>query len=362
MPDMPDRYEVQQSEFQGEQQKSISLRERGIKGNRLFMVQGFDTQVKDIKKKTAPNKMIYLDGACQKPYYDAARGIYSLDHHEGCVRQITDSACEQALKLARTRVIKSDGYRIAGNDPDLDTILAGWATLNADQLAYDDSVFRKVQPLFILQGNIDALGLGYEELTGLSEEQIRSTRSRINWLMKEERDLKMRGRWQNSDFIDYTERTLRKVDQYALYADTMDVPADINAHEVIGLENGQEVHYTLAPQSGIYEVENTVMKHMEKKDCACIVFTDGKAKWTVKLTGFVNGFNLSTVFKRLDEEETMAKERAGIKDEKLMNAHWGGGGTIGGPPRYYSGIKPFVQKDRILEIIIEELNKQITTS
>ncbi len=360
MVDKPDRYEVKVSEFDGEDQKAISLKERGVEGNILYMVRGFEKEIRQIKRKADPEKTLYLDGACKGPYYDAKRGIYSLDHHEECIRQITHSACMQTLQLARTRAIRSDGFQVIGNDPDLDTLLAAWAALNADQIAYDDNVFERTLPLFLLQGNIDANGFGYEEFTGLSAEQIRQTRGRIKWLMQEEQDLKQRGRWQTVDFPDYTEGTLRKVDQYAFYSDALDVPAEIDVHETIPLENGQEIHYALAPQSGIYEVERTLRTHMDKKDCACVVFTDGKAKMTIKLSGFVNGFDLAPAFHALDEEETSMKEQAGITDEKLLNTHWGGGNTIGGPPRYHTGIKSFVPTKRVLEVLTQQLNGQIS--
>ena len=61
---------------------------------------------------------IFLDGAAKgEPFMDASRGIYNLDHHEGCVRSFTLSTCEQAMILIR-KGLDLDGERPLAGRPE----------------------------------------------------------------------------------------------------------------------------------------------------------------------------------------------------------------------------------------------------
>jgi hypothetical protein len=47
-----------------------------------------------------PKGTIFLDGAAKgEPFIDSSRGVYNLDHHEGCVRSFTLSTCEQGRTI-----------------------------------------------------------------------------------------------------------------------------------------------------------------------------------------------------------------------------------------------------------------------
>lgn len=356
---LPDRYAVEQREFDGAPHKAIYRKDLGIAGNRFHVIRGMAKTGDQLRDAAHPSNVLYLDGAARGPLYDKKRGIYSLDHHEDCIRQITNSTCVQGMNLARTQIVQAVGNTIVGNDPDGDTVFGGWGLLNADLIAHDDRVFSRVQPLFIVEGMIDANGFGYEELTGLPAQAISEARKRIKWLIEEEHELKARGRWNTVDFVDFTEAALRKVDRYALFQDSLDVPVDMNVHEKYDLQNGQSLHYVEAPHSGIYEVENTILNHRGEKDCACIVFHDGKAKWTYKLTGFVNEMDLTPVIARLTAAELETKLAQNIADEKMLKTGWGGGGTIMGQPRYSSGRGPFLNKERIIAEGVAALNAQV---
>ncbi len=355
----PDRYNVEVREFAGAKHKAIFRRDLVADGNRMIIIPGLAKSRSELEAVAHPHNVAYLDGAARGPFYDSMRGIFSLDHHEECIRQITDSTCVQGMNLARTRVIPERGFTIVGNDPDLDTVGGGWALLNADLIAHDDRVFRRIQPLMLVEGNIDGYGKGYEELLGLPADLISDTRKRLDWLMKEEREIKARGRWGTTDFIDFTEESLRRIDQYALFRDSSDMPVSFQMEEKRELTNGQKVHFIQAPDSGIYEVELTVLNHHNDKDCACVIFHDGKAKWTIKLSGFVNDFKLSKVSEALNAAESLVKSERGITDAVMLNARWGGGDVIMGAPRYPNGSGPLLDKQRIFEIVVEALNGQI---
>ncbi len=355
----PDRYAVGFHTFDGQQHKAIYRRDLIKEGNRALMIRGMAKDRSALADPSHPHDVIYLDGAARGPYYDKKRGIFSLDHHEECIRAITDSTCVQGMNLARTRIITALGNTIVGNDPDSDTVWGTWALLNADLMAHDDRVFRRVQRVMIVEGNIDSYGFGFEELTGLAHETVVECRQRINWLMQEERELKQRGRWGTVDFVDYTESTLRKIDSFALYSDTLEAPVHMAVHEQLPLKNGQTLHFVQAPDSGIYEVEYTILSHLGLRDCACIIFTDGKGKWTIKLTGFVNDMALGQVAQSLNGAETQKKQDLKITDEGMLKAKWGGGDSIMGAPRYPNGSSTFLSKEQIVESVLRALDGQV---
>lgn len=356
---LSDRYGMEVREFDGKEEKALFRRDLSEGGNRLLVVRGLSRSRAELEQPEHPRDHVYLDGAARGPYYDKKRGVFSLDHHEDCIRQITDATCIQAMHLTRTRVITALGNTIIGNDPDGDTVLAGWALLNADLLANDDRMFRRVQPLLLVQGNIDSYGFGFEELTGLSADVISETRQRMQWLMLEERKLKQRGQWNTIDFVDFTRNALRKIDRFTLFRTMLDVPVQMDVQEEFPLKSGRSLQFVQAPDVGVYDVEHTILTHQRDEKCACIIFHDGRAKWTVKVTGFVNEFQLQGACSALNDAELQVKQGRGVQDEKVLHCLWGGGAPIIGSPRYHDGRGPFLSKAQIVAIVVEELNRQV---
>jgi hypothetical protein len=139
---------------------------------------------------------IYLDGAAQgEPFIDAERDVYNLDHHEGCVRAFTLARCEQAMVLLRRGLdLRRRDFTVVANGTDLDTVLAIWVLLNHLRLSPEQSPTRAhMLPLLRLEGNIDALGLGSEDLCGLPPELLQETRAKLDALLERERAAHTRG-------------------------------------------------------------------------------------------------------------------------------------------------------------------------
>ena len=76
--------------------------------------------------RKSPGGTIFLDGVAQcEPFMDHERQVYNLDHHEGCVRAFTLSACEQTLVMYMKGLdLQAREWNVFANEPDLDTILA----------------------------------------------------------------------------------------------------------------------------------------------------------------------------------------------------------------------------------------------
>jgi hypothetical protein len=329
--------------------------------NRIYMVRGFQIGQKVLEDPSHPNNVVYLDGACQGPFVDTRRKVFSLDHHAGCIRPITLSACEQALYFARKRTLPAVNLNVVGNDPDLDTFLAAYAIVHADRVAFDNIFFERLRPIVSLAANIDIYGFGYEDFLNLNENQIRSTRRSINKLISEERELKSKGKWEATDFIEYTNRMMRRMDKFLFYDEGVDSPVIFDALDRIDLDKDRELVVAISSSSGIYEVEQEILnKHQRRtKHCSCILYHDGKLKFTIKLTGMTSEFSLRPVFDRLSELELKANMASKVTDKRILECNWNGANNIGGPPRYPNGAGSYLDINTIKNAIAEELRRQV---
>jgi hypothetical protein len=363
------RYLIGTAELNGKPEKFISRTPADLSAenrNRLFVTRGFQIDRKQLEDPEHPKNTIYLDGACQGPYQDVARHIYSLDHHEGCYRSITIASCEQALRLTRKKIIGAVGFNIIANDPDPDTVLAAWQILQADRMAFDKRLFRKIRPVVNLEGNIDAHGFGHEEFTDLSQESLEENRRRIDYVFAEERELKAKGHWEKTDFLEYTKRAFMKLDKVAQIDEHMAECVRIDALDEVPLsdDKNEDKNFTLVVSSSgnIYDVENEILRRDRRKNkktkCVCTLFHDGRTKFTLKLIGFVSEFDLKPVYARLNDAEDSAKLNSGVLDDKFLNNGWGGSPQVGGAPRYPNGAGPFLGLSTIKKIVAEELQKQ----
>ena len=353
-------YQLTHGKFDGESHKAlVRMGLTDHDPNQLFIVRGMRKKVGDLKKEKHPHNTIYLDGACNGPYIDARRRVYSLDHHgKRCIRDFTLSTCEQAIMLVRDRQISEIGNNIIASHADLDSLLAAWALMHADSIGYRDVVFRKMMPIFQLAGNIDRHGFGYEELV-MRDEMIPEIRRRILWLSNEERELKKRQRWGNIALVEYAERTFQEIDKYAFYQDEPEEEVSIQGYDTEALPNGDTIIFVRASEGGIYGAIRKLVTEKKDNKCICVVCTDGNNKWTIKAIGLITKYNLIPVFKKLTRKETKAKKRHGVTNKKLLKTGWGGSRILGGQPRYHDGTGPFIDEATIKRVVMKELGKQI---
>jgi hypothetical protein len=357
------RYSIGETEWDGKPERFLTRNLTDLNAenpNRLFVLRGFQVDRKKLENPEHPNNTIYLDGACQGPYQDVARHVYSLDHHDGCYRSITIASCEQALRLTRKKIIGSVGFNIVANEPDADTVLAAWQILHADRMAFDKRLFRKVRPLVNLEGNIDSHGFGHEEFTDLSQESLEENRRRLDYVFAEERELKAKGKWEKTDLLDYVRRALARLDKLAQIDERLGESVRIDGLDETQLSEDKHFTLVISSSSNIYNVENEILKRerRKKRKCACILFHDGRTKFTLKLIGFVSEFDLKPVYARLNDAEDSAKLNSGVLDDKFLNNGWGGSPQVGGAPRYPNGAGPFLGLGTIKKIVAEELQKQ----
>jgi hypothetical protein len=103
---------------------------------------------KKVKLEELPIFSIALDGFVAGPQVDPKTNRFSFDHHEGCLRYCTSSACMQAW-TAVLLGLDPTGYTIYANDVDSDVCVAVWCLRNPDRC--QDPLVKKL---------VDAVGLG----------------------------------------------------------------------------------------------------------------------------------------------------------------------------------------------------------
>jgi hypothetical protein len=271
-----------------------------------------------------PKGTIFLDGAAKgEPFMDSSRGVYNLDHHEGCVRSFTLSTCEQAMIVIR-RGLDLDGERwtVWANDPDLDTVLAIWLLLNHRRINEEGSSARKkIMPIVRLQGVIDAHGFELKELTAFPDNLQEAALTVINGLRSAEIELKKENRWSGVDFLDFTAASLQKIDELVY------TPFDFeegHAVEELARESilPQRIAVACRSEAGIYEVEEQ-LRDLHNDRLGLVILEKEPGIYTLRQVDPFLPTGLEALYDRLNL----------LDPEATGEAQWGGSNEIGGSPR-----------------------------
>lgn len=275
--------------------------------------------------RSAAAGSIFLDGAAQgAPFLDPKRGVYNLDHHEGCVRPFTLATCEQAMVLIRTGLdLRRRDWTVYANDADLDTVLAIWVLLNHIRLNDSAATRARVMPLLRLQGVTDALGLELQELCGLPPEVLAETQGWIERLRKPELAAKSRGRW-HVDLLEQTADRLRAIDRLVYPPKHFDDLEEIEELVRVEIATGRAAIVCRA-KVGIYEVERQ-LRRLHGRRLVVIVLQNGSSAYTLRQVDPYLPATLERVYEHLNLVDPAAGgHRSGNR--------WGGSAEIGGSPR-----------------------------
>ena len=277
--------------------------------------------------RKSPGGTIFLDGVAQcEPFLDHEHQVYNLDHHEGCVRAFTLSACEQTLVMYMKGLdLQAREWNIFANEPDLDTILATWIILNHARIGQQDATQRRI--LFALvryEGVIDALGLELKELSALPPELMRKIQRVIDHLRSDEIALKKEGRWGETDFLVYTASILHKIDQIFYKASDFADYQGIEELARIDLTD-QRIAAVVEADMGIYEIEPHLNKVYGQR-LGVVFLKKGPNIYTVRQMDLFMPITLEEVYERLNyvDPAVMCRTQAN---------KWGGAADIGGSPR-----------------------------
>src|SRR5262245_12885942 len=275
--------------------------------------------------RSAPPGTIYLDGAAQgEPFVDPERDVYNLDHHEGCVRAFTLATCEQAMVLLRRGLdLRRRDWTVHANGVDLDTVLAIWVLLNHLRLAPEDSPARtRILPLLRLEGNIDALGLGTEDLCGLPAALHTETRQQLDALLERERSAKARGL--GRDPLAFVAAQLRAIDRIAYAGEELGELLEIE--EIARAElTAAGVAVVCRADGGIYEVERE-LRRLHGSRLGLVVLQKDEKNYSLRPVHPAATAQLERMYQQLNRVDPGS-------DGNFAENRWGGAGEIGGSPR-----------------------------
>lgn len=319
--------------------------------------------VDESSRKKYPKRSIFLDGAYDgAPFLDNEARQYSLDHHSGCVRQFTLATCEQAAVLLAQGLPLGEGtWHLYVNAPDLDALLASWLLMNHSELTRDPAIFADVMPFVRVEGTIDAHGFDQPVLAGLPLPVFEMHKKRIDEVLAEEQQLKSEERWGKIDWLDYSARMLRRLDQLLYPAGYLN-----NLVEMTEVAQAQlapdKIAVLCRSRQGIYAVEAHLKKRYDKQ-LAIIVLDAGGGTFTLRQTDPFLQKNLESIYALLNKRdpavrgpekpergdkperpEKVAGEEAKQAEERADGAsgdeapadngnRWGGSADIGGSPR-----------------------------
>ncbi|MEW6668491.1 MAG: lysostaphin resistance A-like protein [Thermodesulfobacteriota bacterium] len=317
--ELPDRYSIRS---RGDERELICSESPTLS---VRVVRGLSISSSAARK--SPPGSIYLDGAAEgEPFLDAERGVFNLDHHEGCLRSFTLATCEQAVILTRKGLdLRGRDWTIYANDPDLDTVFAIWVLLNHVRLNDSNPEIRtKVMPLIRLEGIIDAHGLEMKELCGFSAEQQEKTLAELEHLRRQEVGLKKNGEWGKIDFVQYTADLLRAI--VARVYSSRHFQGVVEIDEIARAEiAGNKLAIVCRSEAGIYEVEPE-LRRLHGDRLGVIVLQKDPRTYTLRQVNIFLPSALESVYDRLNLMDPAAGNRR-------SGNRWGGSGEIGGSPR-----------------------------
>ena len=286
-----------------------------------------DLTVSAATARKSPAGTIYLDGTAQcEPFMDHQKKIYNFDHHEGVVRPFTLATCEQVLVMILKGLdLRDRQWKIYANEPDLDAILAIWLMLNHQRIGRKESIHtRLLFSLVRLEGVIDAHGLELKSFSALSAESLKKTQKVIDFLRKEEIQLKKDGLWEEVDLAEYTARTLHKIDRIIYKTREFSDFKGIKELARIDLTDDRIVA-VVESDSGIYELESH-LDDLYGDRLGLVVLKKSSDVYTIRRMDQFMAGDLEAVYERLNYVDPAVRN-------KLDNSKWGGSADIGGSPR-----------------------------
>lgn len=276
---------------------------------------------KTVSLDTLPEYSIAVDGFCQGPKIDTEHHRYSFDHHAGCLRFCTISACMQALTAIQLG-LDPEPYTVFANDIDGDVCAAIWCLQNPD---------RVFEPLVIKL--INAIGIGDMHSGSIHQNGMTKT---VEWVLDPETSSK-----RNNDYSKLCDDSLSSILEAVLHRISSYVDADageeIAKHQkhgeynVIRNENNWALIESQDPHAlgNIWHAGFERIVLMRKQSDSSIAYTFAKK------SDFINGFPLEKIYEEVNKIETGT----------------GGSSCIGGSVRNANGSRSNIGPEDMIKII-----------
>lgn len=285
----------------------------------IFFKRGFVWNFEEL-----PTKSIALDGAVRGPLIDNENLKYSFDHHENCIRHVSNATCVQVLD-AILLGFDSKNYNVYLNDIDADTI-ASICLLSYPEIAKNHEIQSFIRNL----GIIDAHGPAYPLPQSFYE--------------------KMDG------FIFYVMESFDKKNHTFSESDLEQLVYRCIDNFKIWVNNALVVHKT--------NEENRTYKitHQTQKDWIMVtsdfyifdlLYELGHNKIIFWKEAINNTYSY-TIGKK--SEFVSFPIRKILESLNKIEEGWGGGSTIGGSPRLQDGSRSKIPPEKLIELVNEILD------
>lgn len=281
---------------------------------------------KTVALETLPNYSIAIDGFVAGPAIDDENHRYSFDHHNGCLRFATSSACMQTW-TAILLGLNPEPYTIYCNDVDVDVCASIYCLQNPE---------RCKEPL--VAKLIDAIGKS-DMHSGAFE--INGMKKTLEWICAPETDSKRNGDYEklsDEGLKPILESILHRIDMYANGEASIEISKQQihGEYKVLRNENGWALIESQDPHAlgsiwhaGFERV--AIVRHLDDKSTAVTL---------AKKSDFIEEFPLKKIYSALNEIES-----------NNIDSTWGGGSSIGGAPRNSDGSRSKLSLKKLAEII-----------
>ena len=276
---------------------------------------------KVVSLKSLPPYSIALDGACQGPAIDSVNNRYSFDHHAGCLRFCTSSACMQTSDAI---ILGLDPlkYTIYINDVDIDTVMSIWCLKNPDKCS--DT---KVRQLIEAVGKQD-MHAGAYPLNGMFKV--------VEWISAPQTDSIRNGDYNklsDNGLLTIMESMLHRVDKY-IDGEALNDIAAIELHGEFDIKKNDN---------------GWILVESQDPHVYSALYRAGFSR-IVLVTPLDDGSLAVSIAKKSDFVENFPNEKIYANLNKL-ELGWGGGSSIGGAPRHEDGSRSKLSIDTIITVV-----------
>jgi len=268
-----------------------------------------------------PPYSLAIDGFCIGPQIDTENHRYSFDHHGGCIRFATCSACiqtHQAILLG----LDPTAYSVYCNDVDADVCASIWCLKNPDRCKEPN-----VTKL------IDAIGKGDMHAGAID---VNGMKKVIDWVSAPHTDSIRNGDYEklsDEGLNPILESVLHRIDKYADGEHTIEVSTqkEYGEFKVLRNENG----WTLIESSDPYVLSSIWMAGFNRVAIVRPLKNNSTAVTLAKRSDFIDNFPLEKLYSAFNKKEK----------------GWNGGSSIGGAVRNADGTRSKLDLNTIIETI-----------
>lgn len=274
-----------------------------------------------VKLEDLPPYSIAIDGFVSGPKIDTENHRFSFDHHAGCLRYCTTSACMQSY-TAILLGLNPENYTIYANDVDSDVAMSIWCLQNSERCK-EPLVAKLVNAI-----NVADMHAGSITINGMGKI--------VEYICSHETDSKRNNDYNklsNNGLNSLLEATLRRITLYVDGESSIEVSKQIKygEYKILKNQNGYVVCETTDPHaySSIYQAGFDRIVLVRYQDDGSLAVS------LAKRSDFIDNFNLFEMYKKLNEIEP----------------NWGGSSSIGGAPRNADGSRSRLSLEKIIEVV-----------